>query len=101
MRDEGHIAPAAAPTVFVPPCARSYPPTLDRTTRIVRIAPRLFVPPRTRSYHPAPIRTAPCRPALIRTHVFHSAPAFVALRSCLLLRACLHCIFIICQTKYS
>ena len=45
MRDEGHIAPAAAPTVFVPPRARSYPPTLDRTTR-------------TRSYRPAPVRTA-------------------------------------------
>ena len=57
MRDEGHIAPAAAPTVFVPPHARSYPPTLDRTTRIVRTALRLFVPPCTRLYRPAPVCT--------------------------------------------
>ena len=43
MRDEGHIAPAAAPTLFVTPRARSYPPRLIVLPALVRTAQCSFV----------------------------------------------------------
>ena len=64
MRDKGHIAPAAAPAVFVPPA-------------LVRTPPHSFGLPRARSYSPAIVCTLqhsfvlPCArlypPALLRT----------------------------------
>ena len=51
-RDEGHVAPAAAPAVFAPPCTCSYPL-------------HLFVPPHA---HSSPLCT-PLVPAC--THLYH------------------------------
>ena len=66
MRDEGHVAPAAAPAVFVPPRTRSYPPALVRT-------------PHARSYPPALIRT----PRMLASCCVRTPPAFVSPCPCL------------------
>ena len=65
MRDEGHVAPAAAPAVFVPlrsfvlPCTRSYSPALigNYSPAFGCTPPCSFVPSCTSSYPPCTLRT--------------------------------------------
>ena len=77
MRDEGHVAPAAAPVVFVPP-PRS--PALIRTPpcsfvlpALVRTPLRSFVLPCARSYSPALVHTPPHSFVLPRARLYPPA----------------------------
>ena len=72
MRDKGHVAPAAAPAVFVPPALIRTPPRSFVLPRALSYSPALictllrsFVLPRARWYPPALLRTphAPFVPA--------------------------------------
>jgi hypothetical protein len=110
--DKGHVAPAAAPAVFVPPCTRSYPPCSFVPPVLICTPTHSFILPYTRLvlclYPPHSLALAltfiahPCShvcwpaPApvlasialwlcpLLHVHVFCSVPAFVALCSCLM-----------------
>ena len=60
MRDEGHVAPAAAPAVFVPPALVRTPPHSFVLPRARSYSPRSFVLPCARSYSPTLVCTPPC-----------------------------------------
>ena len=81
MRDEGHVAPAAAPAVFVPPHSFDSP-TLVWT----RAPPHSFVLPRARLYPPALVCTPLC------SFVPSCAPSYPPTHpSYLLALVCSHC----------
>ena len=64
MRDEGHVAPTAAPAVFTPPCTRLYPP-------------HSFVPPHAHSY---PLHTScTCLCSLVPSPVVCASPSHAQL----------------------
>ena len=80
MRDEGHVAPAAAPAVIVPSALIRTPPhsfglplALSYSPALVRTPPRLFGLPHTCSDSPALFRTPPCSFVLPRTRLYPPA----------------------------
>src|ERR1700691_6662305 len=89
MRDEGHIAPAAAPAVFVPPHTHLYPLCLFVPPTLVCTHPQsphaVFVPPCICQPLPLPSFAHPCS----RVHCPALAPAPPC--SHLLPRGCIHC----------
>ena len=60
MRDEGHIAPAASPAVFVPPVLIRTLPCSFALPALVRTPPCSFVPSCTPSYPPPPRTLRTC-----------------------------------------
>jgi hypothetical protein len=74
MRDEGHVAPAAAPAVFIPPYAHSYSPALTLCSFVPPCILRTClcsatVPPCAHLYPPRSLCVRSDAPSLPPTHV--------------------------------